>query len=184
VGRFNSNNPSNPFQLKALAPELRIQVLYHQLTNSYALYLTTSYVQMLKGAELCRLKKRLKACFGGALKEFSFDEAQEFRGVEDRQRFLTGAERTMVLKQRLDMIRAPRSGLSLGGGAGEDGTRIEEGEVVVEKLKEMGVVDQLLPLHETGKLKELQAKWVYTLFDEQPLEEIKVGDDSYIARGS
>lgn len=160
--------------LKQLAPELRIEVRYHQLTNAYGLYLSASYVQMLKGAELCQLKKRLKPCFGHSMRDFTFEEAQCFKGVENRRDFLSSMERAMILKQRLGMIRAPKGGLKTPGD-GHGGRSVGENRAVVETLRAMHLINGILPLHESEKLRFLQTNWVYAFFEEQPLEQIKVG---------
>ena len=40
-------------------------------------------------------------------------------------------------------------------------------------LSTQNIIDNILPLHETEILADLQKRWVFTLFEEQPLEEIK-----------
>jgi anoctamin-8 len=68
---------------------------------------------LLKGAELCHLRKPIKSRFGGGLKEFSFDEAQCFAGVEMKTTFISGLERSAIVRQMIEMIRAPVGGLRL-----------------------------------------------------------------------
>ena len=65
---------------------------------------------LLKGAELCHLKKPIKPCFGGGMRDFTFDEAQCFQGLENRSNFLSGMERSMIVRQMLHMIKAPSPG--------------------------------------------------------------------------
>lgn len=114
--------------MKSAESQLRIVVRYHQLTDCYGLYITASYVRcvrraysvfkyvffsLLKGAELCHLRKAIKSRFGGGLREFSFDEAQCFSGVESKSTFISGLERSAIVKQMIEMIRAPKGGLKL-----------------------------------------------------------------------
>lgn len=40
-------------------------------------------------------------------------------------------------------------------------------------LTSQGVIENLLPLHQPEILNDLQKRWVFALFDEQPLEDIK-----------
>ncbi|KAK6044610.1 hypothetical protein COOONC_17885, partial [Cooperia oncophora] len=100
-------------QIKTNEPQLKIEVRHHKLKDCYALYLTAGYKSLLKGAELCHIKKPVKSRFGGGLREFSFEEAQCFSGIEGRNTFLTDTERALIVKQIVDMMRAPAGGLTL-----------------------------------------------------------------------
>lgn len=73
--------------------------------------LPCSDISLLKGAELCHLKKPVKACFGGGARYFVYDEAQSFAGIEIKSTFLSGMERSLIVKQMMDMIRSPPGGL-------------------------------------------------------------------------
>ncbi|VDM56953.1 unnamed protein product [Angiostrongylus costaricensis] len=137
--------------IKTHEPQLKIEIRHHNLKDCYALYLTASYKSLLKGAELCHIKKLVKSCFGGGLREFSFEEAQCFTGIEVRNTFLTDAERAIIVKQMVDMIRAPNG---------------------VPRLISAGLIENVLPLHNAEFLKHLQHKWVLSA-GEQPLEEIR-----------
>lgn len=53
------------------------------------------------------MKKPIKACFGGGMRDFAFDEAQCFQGLEIQSNFLSGMERSMIVRQMLHMIKAP-----------------------------------------------------------------------------
>ncbi|VDM79562.1 unnamed protein product [Strongylus vulgaris] len=87
--------------IKTHEPQLKIEVRHHNLKNCYALYLTANYKSLLKGAELCHIKKNVKSHFGGGLREFSFEEAQCFAGIEGRNTFLTDMERSFIGKFNL-----------------------------------------------------------------------------------
>uniref|UniRef100_A0A1I7X7E2 PAP-associated domain-containing protein n=1 Tax=Heterorhabditis bacteriophora TaxID=37862 RepID=A0A1I7X7E2_HETBA len=76
--------------------QLRIEVRHHKLKDCYAIYLTADYKSLLKGAELCHIKKPVKSKFGGGMREFSFEEAQCFAGIEGRNTFLSDMERALI----------------------------------------------------------------------------------------
>ncbi|VDK45450.1 unnamed protein product [Cylicostephanus goldi] len=82
--------------IKIHEPQLRIEVRHHNLKDCYALYLTATYKSLLKGAELCHIKKNVKSHFGGGLREFCFEEAQCFAGIDGRNTFLTDMERAFI----------------------------------------------------------------------------------------
>ncbi|KAI1725114.1 calcium-activated chloride channel domain-containing protein [Ditylenchus destructor] len=182
---------------KRYAPQLKVAIRFHKLTNSYALYLSASYLSLLKGAELCHLKKRVRAnsnyfytkklprnAGGGMLYDFCIEQAHSFTNIENKAEFLEGWERSLVLKQMVDMIRAPKGGFKFRYEAqtqhdkhrelGEQlNFHIPEGRAVVSALRSLDVIEYVLPLHETHKLKWLQQHWVFAFFEPQPLDEIK-----------
>ena len=68
------------------------------------------FYSLLKGAELCHLKKPIKPTYGGGMRDFTIDEAKCFQGLEIRSNFLSGMERSMIVRQMLLMIKAPSPG--------------------------------------------------------------------------
>lgn len=64
------------------------------------------FFSLLKGAELLHLGKRLKPQFGGGLKEFVYEDAECFLGVENRNQFLSSQERASIVLCFLEGIRA------------------------------------------------------------------------------
>ncbi|VDK47450.1 unnamed protein product [Anisakis simplex] len=154
--------------MKEYEPHLCIEVRHHQLTNCYALYITADYVSLLKGAELCHIKKAVKAKFGGGMRDFCFDEAQCYSNVENKNTFLSGMERAMIVKQMIDLMRAPQRGLHLKIDSDQFVT-ISEGRSIVPVLLSRGLIDKILPLHQQDAIKKLQQSWVLTLFRGQPL---------------
>ncbi|KAE9421474.1 hypothetical protein Angca_002238, partial [Angiostrongylus cantonensis] len=156
--------------IKTHEAQLKIEIRHHNLKDCYALYLTANYKSLLKGAELCHIKKPVKSCFGGGLREFSFEEAQCFTGIEGRNTFLTDAERAIIVKQMVDMIRAPNGGISIT--LLNKTIKIREGMAIVPRLISAGLIENVLPLHNAEFLKHLQHKWVLSA-GEQPLEEIR-----------
>ncbi|CAD56259.3 Anoctamin [Caenorhabditis elegans] len=157
-------------QMREHEPNLRIEVRYHRLNSCYAIYLTADYKTLLKGAELCHIKKAIKSKFGGGMRDFSFEEAQFFSGVEGKNTFLSPMERTIIVKQMMDMMRAGKGGLSLK--LPRRTITFTEGTAIVPRLISMNVVQNVSALHNTEFLKHLQQKWVFSI-DEQPIDQVK-----------
>lgn len=79
-------------QIRRKERRLRMEVRYHEQTDTYGVYFSARYdtflslpapgpvmegpfCRLLKGAELLQLKKRLKDVYGGGFREFLYDEA-------------------------------------------------------------------------------------------------------------
>ncbi|KAK0399546.1 hypothetical protein QR680_003097 [Steinernema hermaphroditum] len=155
--------------------KLTVEVRYHKLTHSYAIYITAGYVSLLKGAELYHLKKRLKPQFGGGMRDFMFDEAQCYCGIEHEDSFFTDMERSSIVKAMIEMIAAPPGGIvlkSFDSTNGEPIISIQEGRAVLPILISEGIIENVLSLHEADDLKELHHSWVLALFESQPLDSI------------
>ncbi|CAD5218558.1 unnamed protein product [Bursaphelenchus okinawaensis] len=109
------------------------------------------------------------------MREFAFDEAQCFLNIECKESFFSQMERTMIVKQMLDMIRSPNGGLTYQIGLKDEQCNfVPDGRPLITFLRSgrHGLVDHVLPLHDAEELKDLQRKWVLT-FDLQPLDSIK-----------
>ncbi|TMS39388.1 hypothetical protein L596_005923 [Steinernema carpocapsae] len=162
--------------IKKCESKLTVEVRYHKLTHSYALYMTANYVSLLKGAELYHLKKKLKPQFGGGMRDFMFDEAQCYSGIEQEATFFSDMERSSIVKAMIEMICAPQGGIvlrSLDHCELEPILRIPEGRAVLPILISDGIVEHVLSLHEPEDLKELHHTWVLALFESQPLDSIR-----------
>ncbi|ULT93425.1 hypothetical protein L3Y34_003129 [Caenorhabditis briggsae] len=157
-------------QMKEHEPNLRVEIRYHRLNSCYAIYLTADYKSLLKGAELCHIKKAIKSKFGGGMRDFSFEEAQFFAGVEGKNTFLSPMERTLIVKQMVDMMRAGKGGLTLK--LPRRTISFTEGTAIVPRLQSTNVVQHVSALHNTEFLKHLQQKWV-TSIEAQPIDQIK-----------
>ncbi|CAJ0930909.1 unnamed protein product, partial [Mesorhabditis belari] len=157
--------------LRHLEPALIVEVRHHRLNDCYALYFSADYRDLLKGAELCHLKKPVKPKFGGGLRDFCFDEAHCFNGVENKVTFLTGTERAWIVKQMIEGIRIPRGGLCLSTKTRR--ITLPEMAPLITHLSAVGIVDRILPLHDANQLRFLQRKWVMSFLDPQPLDLVK-----------
>ncbi|KAF8375114.1 anoh-2, partial [Pristionchus pacificus] len=165
--------------IKTHEPSLHIEVRHHRLNDCYALYLSADYKTLLKGAELCHIKKTLKPSFGGGTRVFSFEDAASFIGVDDRNSFLSPLERATIVKQMLDLIRSPKGGLKLI--LGDEVIEIVEGRAIVPTLLTRRIITSLLPLHDSDTLVDLRTSWVFTLWGDQPLQLIRSYFGSEIA---
>ncbi|CAD6197162.1 unnamed protein product [Caenorhabditis auriculariae] len=157
-------------QIREHEPNLRIEIRYHRLRGCYALYLTADYKSLLKGAELCHIKKAVKIKFGGGMRDFCFEEAQCFAGVEGKNTFLSPMERTLIVRQMVDMMRAGPKGCTLELPSKK--VVFTEGNAIVPRLMSVSVVDNVMALHNPEILKHLQSRWVFSM-QEQPVELIK-----------
>uniref|UniRef100_A0A914Z3D7 Anoctamin n=1 Tax=Panagrolaimus superbus TaxID=310955 RepID=A0A914Z3D7_9BILA len=162
--------------IKKSEPHFDIKIKHHNLTNSYGLYITANYTSLLKGAELCHLKKPIKPSYGGGMRDFTIDEAKCFQGLEIRSNFLSGMERSMIVRQMLQMIKAPSPGGFLFRPISTESPHqvlVPDGGTLLVSLMSQNVIENMLPLHQPEILADLQKRWVFALFDEQPLEDIK-----------
>lgn len=57
---------------------------------------------------MVQIRKRLKEAYGGGLKQFIYDDADCFEGVNNRQRFLNSQERALIVHSFLTTIAADR----------------------------------------------------------------------------
>lgn len=55
----------------------------------------------------------MKQCFGGGTRDFCYDEARCYLNVENKSEFLNSMERSLIVKQMIDMIRAPKGGITV-----------------------------------------------------------------------
>uniref|UniRef100_A0AC35U6K4 Anoctamin n=1 Tax=Rhabditophanes sp. KR3021 TaxID=114890 RepID=A0AC35U6K4_9BILA len=165
--------------IKLYEPGLTIEVRYHQLTDCYALYITADYLSLLKGAELCHIHKPIKKQFGGGSRQFTFLEVQSFLNVENKQLFFTQIEKSMIVKQIIDMIRAPNEAISIKKILESSATNpmklgsTFEGRTLIAFLQANNIIGTIIPLHQREILKRLQQEWLFNVFNEQPIDKIK-----------
>ncbi|XP_014674649.1 PREDICTED: anoctamin-8-like [Priapulus caudatus] len=93
-------------RLRCRTPELIVHVRHHGNTGAFAFYFTMNSENLLKGAEVQRIRKRLKPEFGGGLKEFSYQDQMLFEGVEDMASFITSQERQSIILHMIYNLRA------------------------------------------------------------------------------
>uniref|UniRef100_A0A0K0G4Y5 Anoctamin n=1 Tax=Strongyloides venezuelensis TaxID=75913 RepID=A0A0K0G4Y5_STRVS len=165
--------------IKLFEPGLKVEVRFHQLAHCYALYISADFLTTLKGAELCHIHKHVKGQFGGGTKPFVFAEVQSFAGVENKYSFFSQMERSMIVKQIIDMIRAPKEAMRIKTILEKHNNIYKlnvscDGRTLIAFLLANNIIDQIIPLHDREELKKLQHDWLYNFFDEQPLDKIKL----------
>ncbi|CAB3406145.1 unnamed protein product [Caenorhabditis bovis] len=156
-------------QIREHEPNLQLEVRYHRLNGCYAIYLTADYKSLLKGAELCHVKKSIKSKFGGGMRDFCFEDAQCFAGIENKHTFFSPTERTLIVKQMIDMMRVGKEGASLK--LPSRTITFTEGVAILPRLISTNVVESVSAMHNLELLNKLKQKWVLSY--EQPIEEIK-----------
>ncbi|XP_061172971.1 anoctamin-8-like [Saccostrea echinata] len=153
-------------RLRARSPHLIIHVRHHSNTKGSMFHLTASYEGLLKGAEELGIQKLLKEDLGGGMREFSFEEQECFKNIEDENLFLNSQERQSIICHLLDSLRAIQ-GEQLGK------VKFVEGQSIVPILESKKIISQVFPLHCKQSVKELRKTWVQAFFSPQPLDKIK-----------
>lgn len=152
-------------QLQHRVPQLIVDVRHHAHSGSRGLYFTASYDSLLRGAEELKLRKLLKEEFGGGYREFLYEEQACFEGVDTAETFFSSQERQSIVLYLLNSLRATRGESLLR-------VRFVEGQSIVQRCLSEGIVEQVLPLHDTEDLDKLRKGWVRAFFKYQPLDKI------------
>ncbi|KAK7117430.1 hypothetical protein R3I94_022864 [Phoxinus phoxinus] len=88
---------------------------------------------------------------------FSFDDRDNFRNIDDMQKFLTLAERQYIVKYELDSMRAMEDqripGIPTPKG------KLKARVSILQKLEKAGVIRNVTPLHEPKLLTALGKQW-------------------------
>nr|XP_015927771.1 anoctamin-8 isoform X2 [Parasteatoda tepidariorum] len=142
-----------------------VEVRHHRHTNVYGFYLTTSFENLLKGAEEERLRKPLKPQFGGGMKEFVYEERECFNQSENRDVFLSSQERQSIILNLLHGLRASDKDELVH-------IKFIEGQPIIPKCLADGVISQVLPLHNSEDLNKLKRTWMQAFLNYQPLNDI------------
>ncbi|XP_048733294.2 anoctamin-8-like isoform X2 [Ostrea edulis] len=153
-------------RLRARCPHLIIQVHHHSNTKGSMFHLTATYEGLLKGAEELGIQKVLKEELGGGMKEFTYEEQECFRNIEDGNLFFNSQERQSIIHHLLDNLRAIQ-GEQLGK------VKFVEGQSIVPLLESKKIISQVFPLHCKKSIEELRKTWVQAFFSSQPLDKIK-----------
>ncbi|XP_062571901.1 anoctamin-8-like isoform X2 [Saccostrea cucullata] len=153
-------------RLRARSPHLIIHVHHHSNTKGSMFHLTATYEGLLKGAEELGIQKLLKEELGGGMKEFSVEEQECFKNIEDENLFFSSQERQSIICHLLDNLRAIQ-GEQLGK------VKFVEGQSIVPLLESKKIISQVFPLHCKQSVKELRKTWVQAVFSPQPLDKIK-----------
>ncbi|XP_037131220.1 anoctamin-8 isoform X1 [Syngnathus acus] len=152
-------------QIRVGVPQVSIQVRQHKHTQAYAFFITTTFENLLRGAEQMSMHKAVKPQFGGGMRRFSCEEDNIYENIESELCFFTSQERQSIIKYWLDNLRAKQ-------GEVLHNIHFLEGQPIIPELVARGVIHQMFPLHEQRILNQLMTSWVQAVCERQPLDDI------------
>ncbi|XP_061653758.1 anoctamin-8 isoform X2 [Phyllopteryx taeniolatus] len=152
-------------QIRVGIPQISIQVRQHKHTQAYAFFITTTFENLLRGAEQMSMHKAVKPQFGGGMRRFCCEEDNIYENIESELCFFTSQERQSIIKYWLDNLRAKQ-------GEALHNIHFLEGQPIIPELVARGVIHQMFPLHEQRILNQLMTSWVQAVCERQPLDDI------------
>ncbi|XP_017286862.1 anoctamin-8 isoform X2 [Kryptolebias marmoratus] len=152
-------------QIRVGIPQISIQVRQHKHTRAYAFFITSTFENLLRGAEQIGMHKTIKPQFGGGMRRFSCEEDNIYENIESELCFFTSQERQSIIKYWLDNLRAKH-------GEVLHNIYFLEGQPIIPELVTRGVIHQMFPLHEQRILNQLMTSWVQAVCERQPLDDV------------
>ncbi|XP_056149364.1 anoctamin-8-like [Lampris incognitus] len=152
-------------QIRVGIPQVTIQVRQHKHTQGHAFFITTTFENLLRGAEQMGMHKAVKPQFGGGTRRFSCEEDNIYENIESELCFFTSQERQSIIKYWLDNLRAKQGEML-------HNIHFLEGQPIIPELVARGVIHQMFPLHEQRILSQLMTSWVQAVCERQPLDDI------------
>uniref|UniRef100_A0A8C6SX29 Anoctamin n=1 Tax=Neogobius melanostomus TaxID=47308 RepID=A0A8C6SX29_9GOBI len=152
-------------QIRVGVPQVNIQIRQHKHTQAHAFFITTSFENLLRGAEQMGMHKAVKPHFGGGMRRFTCDEDNIYENIESELCFFTSQERQSIIKYWLDNLRAKQ-------GEVLHNINFLEGKPIIPELVARGVIHQMFPLHEERILNQLMTSWVQAVCERQPIDDI------------
>ncbi|XP_037642330.1 anoctamin-8 [Sebastes umbrosus] len=152
-------------QIRLGIPQVSIQVRQHKHTQAHAFFITTTFENLLRGAEQMGMHKAVKPQFGGGMRRFSCEEDNIYENIDSELCFFTSQERQGIIKYWLDNLRAKQ-------GEVLHNIHFLEGQPIIPELQARGVIHQMFPLHEQRILNQLMTSWVQAVCERQPLDDI------------
>ncbi|XP_017165608.1 anoctamin-8-like isoform X4 [Poecilia reticulata] len=152
-------------QMRVGIPQVSIQVRQHKHTQTQAFFITTTFENLLRGAEQMGMYKTVKPQFGGGMRRFSCEEDNIYENIESELCFFTSQERQSIIKYWLDNLRAKQGDML-------HNIHFLEGQPIIPELIARGVIHQMFPLHEQRILNQLMTSWVQAVCERQPLDDI------------
>ncbi|KAF4117211.1 anoctamin-8 [Onychostoma macrolepis] len=152
-------------QIRLGIPQVRIQIRQHKYTHTYAFFITSTFENLLRGAEQMGMQKAVKPRYGGGTRRFSCEEDDIYENIESELCFFTSQERQSIIKYWLDNLRAKH-------GEALHNIHFLEGQPIIPELIARGVILQMFPLHEQRILNQLMTSWVQAVCERQPLDDV------------
>ncbi|KTF91994.1 hypothetical protein cypCar_00013125 [Cyprinus carpio] len=69
-------------QIRLGIPQVRIQIRQHKYTHTYAFFITSTFENLLRGAEQMGMQKAVKPRYGGGTRRFSCEEDDIYENIE------------------------------------------------------------------------------------------------------
>ncbi|XP_060900316.1 anoctamin-8-like isoform X3 [Labrus mixtus] len=152
-------------QFRVGIPQVSIQIRQQKHAQTHAFFITTTFENLLQGAEQMSMHKAVKPQFGGGMRRFSCEEDNIYENIESELCFFTSQERQIIIKYWLDNLRAKQ-------GEVLHNIHFLEGQPIIPELVARGVIHQMFPLHEQRILNQLMTSWVQAVCERQPLDDI------------
>lgn len=146
--------------------ELSVSPIVMQHNQEYMLFIGCTTERFLLAAEMMGIRKVYK---DGIQREFTVADISNFRGGENRDDFLTMAEKQTILFRELENIRATEADEHVPG---YEFIKLYPGRTIVKKLVSQKLIKNLFPLHDQEFLKKLGAEWYKKPFADQPIDKI------------
>ncbi|XP_056598797.1 anoctamin-8 isoform X1 [Triplophysa dalaica] len=152
-------------QIRLGIPHIRIQIRQHKHSKNFAFFITSTFENLLRGAEQMGMQKAVKPRYGGGTRRFSCEEDDIYENIESELCFFTSLERQSIIKHWLDNLRAKQ-------GQALHNIHFLDGQPIIPELLARGVILQMFPIHEQRILNQLMTSWVQAVCEKQPLDDI------------
>ncbi|KAL2097617.1 hypothetical protein ACEWY4_006824 [Coilia grayii] len=152
-------------QIRLGIPQVIVHIRHHKHIRGFAFFITTTFENLLRGAEQIGMHKQVKSQYGGGMRRFSCEEDTIYENIESELCFFTSQERQTIIKYWLDNLRAKQGDVL-------HNIHFLEGQPIIPELKTRGVIVQMFPLHEQRILSQLITSWVQAVCERQPLDDI------------
>ncbi|XP_062589601.1 anoctamin-10-like isoform X1 [Saccostrea cucullata] len=147
-----------------------VVMTYKQVSQKQTvLYVGAKASRLLTAADMMGLSKMYK---DGRHREFSIEDMDNFKGIEDPESFLTTAEKQKLILHEIEAVRAGEEEDHIPG---YDKITLWTGKSILKKYLSRDIITKMYPLHEPEELKKLGADWyqLSRVFKEQPIDDIR-----------
>ncbi|GLV46184.1 Abnormal X segregation [Carabus blaptoides fortunei] len=149
--------------------ELVVRQEPYDPSEGITLHVSASKIKFLEVAEQMELQKRDRT---DQMREFIVGQLEDF--LEDGMTvddLFSVSERQTMVRHELENIRALAEDVYVPG---YNSCVLYEGQSILQACQQCGVISQLYSLHDKDALKKLGRKWYRSLFENQPIEDIRL----------
>ncbi|XP_062589609.1 anoctamin-10-like isoform X2 [Saccostrea cucullata] len=149
--------------------DLEVSAVVMTYKQQTVLYVGAKASRLLTAADMMGLSKMYK---DGRHREFSIEDMDNFKGIEDPESFLTTAEKQKLILHEIEAVRAGEEEDHIPG---YDKITLWTGKSILKKYLSRDIITKMYPLHEPEELKKLGADWyqLSRVFKEQPIDDIR-----------